>query len=129
MSGPRAAEGRRVLIVEDEMTIALMIEDTLLDLGAEIVGPASRLDAALRLATEASIDAAVLDVNIRGGDTYAVADALADRDIPFVFCSGYSDWAVTERHRHRPRLSKPYSAIDLAERVLQLFGGGSAGET
>lgn len=110
-----------MLVVEDEMIIALVIEETLLDLGAEIVGPASRLDAALRLASEAPIDAAILDVNIRGGNAYPVADILAERGIPFVFCSGYSDWALEERHRGRPRLTKPYNSKELADRVLQLL--------
>lgn len=118
----RMAEGNQVLVVEDEMTIVLMIEDTLLDLGAEVVGPAARLEAALRLARKASIDAAILDVNIQGGNTYPVADILAERGIPFVFCSGYSDWALDERHRDRPRLAKPYSARDLEDQVLQLLG-------
>lgn len=121
MTAQRIAEGRRVLVVEDEMTIVLMIEDTLLDMGAEVVGPASRLDAALRLALEASIDAAILDVNIRGGHTYGVADTLAERGIPFIFCSGYSDWALEERHRDRPRLSKPYSPQELEGHLLQLL--------
>lgn len=117
----RFAEGRQVLVVEDEMTIVLVIEDTLLELGAEVVGPASRLDMALRLASESPIDAAILDVNIRGGNSYPVADILAERGIPFVFCSGYSDWALEERHRDRPRLTKPYSSNDLKERLLQLL--------
>ena len=73
------------------------------------------------LAIEASIDAAILDVNIRGGHTYAVADTLAERGIPFIFCSGYSDWALEERHRDRPRLSKPYSPQELEERLMQLL--------
>ncbi|WP_138390490.1 response regulator [Rhizobium indicum] len=125
MAAQDIAEGRQVLVVEDEMTIVLVIEDTLLELGAHVVGPASRLDVALRLASEASIDAAILDVNIRGGNSYPVADILAERGIPFVFCSGYSDWALEERHRDRPRLTKPYSPSDLAERLLQLLGAGS----
>ena len=61
------AEGRRVLVVEDEFTIVLLIEDALLDLGIQVIGTASRLDAALRLAREAQIDAAMLDINILGG--------------------------------------------------------------
>ena len=115
------AEGRRVLVVEDEMIIVLMIEEALLGLGAVIVGPVAGPEAALRLATEASIDAAILDINIKGGNSYAVADMLAKRGIPFVFCSGYSEWAVEERHRGRPRLTKPYNTKDLEERVLQLL--------
>ncbi|WP_339651871.1 response regulator [Halopseudomonas pelagia] len=122
MAAQRIAEGRRVLVVEDEMTIALMIEEMLLDLGAQVIGPESRLDAALRLAGEASLDAAILDVNIRGGTSYPVADILAARGIPFIFCSGYNDWALEERHRDRPRLTKPYSLKALQDQVKQLLG-------
>lgn len=122
MTTERIAEGRRVLVVEDEMTIALMIEEMLQDLGALIVGPESRLDAALRLAAEASLDAAILDVNIRGGNSYPIADILADRGIPFVFCSGYNDWALEERHRDRPRLMKPYSLKELEDQLIKLLG-------
>ena len=114
--------GRQVLVVEDEMTIVVMIEDTLRQLGAEVVGPAARLDAALRLAKEAPIDAAVLDINIRGGNSYPVADILTERRIPFVFCSGYGDWAIDKRHRDRPRLQKPFSSSDLEARMLELLG-------
>jgi DNA-binding response OmpR family regulator len=114
--------GRQVLVVEDEMTIVVMIEDTLRQLGAEVVGPAARLDAALRLAKEAPIDAAVLDINIRGGNSYPVADILTERRIPFVFCSGYGDWAIDKRHRDRPRLQKPFSSSDLEARLLELLG-------
>ncbi|PZM16447.1 response regulator [Rhizobium tubonense] len=126
MAVQHIAETRQVLVVEDEMTIVLMIEDTLYELGAQVVGPASRLDAAILLAKEASIDAAILDVNIRGGNSYPVADILAERGIPFIFCSGYSDWALEERHRDRPRLTKPYSSSELAERVLELLGVASS---
>ena len=115
-------KGRRVLVVEDEMTIVLVIEETLVGLGAEVVGPAARLDAALQLAREAKIDAAILDVNIRGGTSYAVADILVERGIPFLFCSGYSDWALDARHCGRPRLTKPYSPAVLAAQVRALFG-------
>jgi CheY-like chemotaxis protein len=122
MASGRPAEGRHILVVEDEMTIVTMIEDTLLEIGADIVGPCARLDAALRLAREAQIDAAVLDLNIRGGNSYAVADILAERGIPFVFCSGYSDWSFEERYRDRPRLTKPYAVRDLETQVLGLLG-------
>lgn len=121
MGEQREAEDRQILVVEDEMTIVLVIEDTLHELGAHVVGPASRLDVALRLAKEASIDAAILDVNIRGGNSYPVADILVERGIPFVLCSGYSNWAIEERHRDRPRLTKPYSAADLRQVVLRLL--------
>ena len=122
MASDRAAEGRHVLVVEDEMTIVTMIENALSEMGAEIVGPCARLDAALRLANEAQIDAAVLDINIRGGNSYPVADALSARSIPFVFCSGYGDWTFEERYRDRPRLTKPYAMQALKVSVLGLLG-------
>ena len=81
MASERIAEGRRILVVEDEMSIVAMIEETLLELGAEVVGPTAWLDAALPLAQEAPIDAAVLDVNIRGGRSYPTADILAERGV------------------------------------------------
>ena len=116
------SECQKVLVVEDEMMIALLIEDALCALGAQVVGPAARLDAALRLASEASIDAAILDVNIRGGNSYPVADILATRGIPFIFCSGYSDWALEGRYRDRPHLIKPYSLEELEVSVMQMLG-------
>ncbi|WP_375450719.1 response regulator [uncultured Devosia sp.] len=121
MAAQHSIEGRRVLVVEDEMIIVLLIEQTLLDLRAQVIGPAAWLNAALQLAKDEPIDAAILDINIRGGDSYGVADILAERGIPFVLCSGYSDWALAERHRDRPRLTKPYSSKDLQDWVLQLL--------
>ena len=122
MNDPPVAVRRRVLVVEDEMTLALVIEESLLDIGVDIVGPAARLDVALQLARDEAIDAAILDVNIRGGNTYDVADILAERGIPFLFCSGYNDWALAERHRSRPRLSKPYTSRALEAEVLAMLG-------
>lgn len=68
--------GLRILVVEDEMLIAVLIEEMLQGLGCHVVGPVSRLDAALRLAHEEPLDAAILDVRIRGGQVYPVAEEL-----------------------------------------------------
>ena len=91
--------GLRVLVVEDEMLIAVLIEEMLQGLGCHVVGPVSRLDAALRLAHEEPLDAAILDVRIRGGQVYPVAEELLPRNIPFVLASGYGDWAPREPPR------------------------------
>ena len=66
----------------------------------------------------------MLDINILGGNSYTVADILVERGIPFFFffCTGYSDWALEERHRNRPRLAKPFSSKGLQNQVLQLWG-------
>lgn len=103
----------RILVVEDEMLVAMNIEDMLLDLGHEVAGIASRLAPALALAGEASIDAAMLDVNLAGENSFPVADLLAARGIPFVFATGYGPQGIEERHRGRPLLQKPFRASDL----------------
>jgi len=86
-----ALNGRRILVVEDEMLIAVTIEDALMELGCEIVGPVASLDAALDLAGREMLDGAILDVTIRGGTVFPVAEKLLARRIPFVLASGYGD--------------------------------------
>ena len=115
--------GRRILVVEDETLIAVAIEEVLQDLGCVVVGPVGKLDAALRLAREEALDAAVLDVTIRGGHVYAVADQLLARGVPFVLASGYGDWALPEGLRDRPRLTKPFTAQALMDQVSALVAG------
>jgi two-component SAPR family response regulator len=112
----------RVLVVEDETLIAIMIEEAFAELECEIVGPTGRLDTALRLANEGNFDAAILDVNIRGGKVYPVAELLVARGIPFVFASGYGDWALPETLRDRPRLMKPFTLSALEEQIGLLRG-------
>ncbi len=116
-----AAANQRVLVVEDELMIALMIEDVLRALGCGILGPVSRLQAAIDLATEAPFDAAILDVTIRGGQVFPVAEVLEARDIPFMFASGYGEWALPEPFQGRPRLSKPFTPDELAKALRDLL--------
>jgi CheY-like chemotaxis protein len=108
------------------MLVALEIEDALQDLGLVVIGIVSRLDAALEIAKSADFDAAILDVNIRGGTSYEVADILIARKIPFIFASGYGEWSFEERHRNCPRLSKPYGTAELEESVLGMLNGTSS---
>lgn len=100
--------------------IAVLIEDALMDLGCAVIGPVGRLDAALRLAAESDLDGAILDVNIRGGQVFPVAEALRTRGIPFVLASGYGDWALPEGFRDQMRLTKPFSIADLTGKVRHL---------
>jgi CheY-like chemotaxis protein len=103
----------RVLIVEDEMLVAMNIEDMLLDLGHEVAGLAGRLDAAMALAREAEFDLAMLDVNLAGETSFPVAEILASRGIPFLFATGYGIKGVAEEYRTYPVLQKPFRAHDL----------------
>ena len=110
--------GLRVLVVEDEVAISLLLEDMLLDFGCEVVGPAGRLSAAKELASQEKLDLAVLDVNLAGQSIYPVAEALAARGIPFVFSTGYGSAGIYEPYRDRPVLQKPFAQHEL-QRVLK----------
>lgn len=109
--------GLRVLVVEDEMMVAMLLEDMLSDLGCSLVGPATQVEPALRLVEDGGFDAAILDVNLNGDETYPIAEALAARAIPFVFSSGYNAGRLREEYRHIPSLQKPFQQQDL-ERTL-----------
>ncbi len=105
------------------MMIAVIIEEALLNLGCIVVGPVGKLDAALRLAGEEALDAAILDVNIRGGKSFPVAERLQARGVPFALASGYGDWALPAAFQNQPRLTKPFTVQDLEERVRALTSG------
>lgn len=112
-------QGRRVLVVEDEAMIAMLVEDMLDELGCAVVGPAHALDAALALASsEINIDAALLDINLAGESVFPVADALRAKGVPAVFSTGYGDSGLRGgRYSDAPVLQKPFRAGDL-ERAL-----------
>jgi CheY-like chemotaxis protein len=112
----------RILIIEDEMLVAMNIEDMLLDLGHEVAGLAGRLDAALSLAREAEFDLAMLDVNLAGETSFPVAAVLAERSIPFLFATGYGAKGIAEEYRDRPVLQKPFRAQDLHAMLRDSFG-------
>jgi DNA-binding response OmpR family regulator len=118
--------GCRVLVVEDEALIAFEIERTLEALGCEIVGPVSALETGLQLAQDAAVDAAILDVTVRGGKIYPVAEHLLARNIPFVLASGYGNWALPDTLRDLPRLTKPFTTAELEE-MVRFLGGEFAG--
>lgn len=122
MTPTGTAQRPRILVVEDEMMIALTIEETLGEMGCEVVGPVSKLSLALAAARDEAIDAAVLDVNIRGEPVFPVADILDARGIPLAFSSGYDDWALPEGFRGRQRLTKPFTGQELEAMVRSLCG-------
>ena len=117
MSETRSFAGLRVLVVEDEMMVSMLIEDMLGDLGCVVIGPASRLDEAMELARSTEIDCAVLDVNLGGEPIFPLADLLRERGAPFAFATGYGDAGLRDVDRGAPVLQKPFREGDLA-RVL-----------
>lgn len=110
--------GRRVLVVEDEYMVSMLIEDMLGDLGCEVVGTASRLDDALEKSRSLSFDIAILDVNLSGQPTFDIARVLAEREIAFVFATGYGPARLPEPLSDAPVLQKPFRRKDM-ERVLR----------
>jgi CheY-like chemotaxis protein len=111
--------GRRILVVEDEPMIAMMIEDFLKELGWDIVGIAGSLEAALAMVRYADMDAAVLDVNLNGQDSFAAASILGERLIPFVFASGYGSNGIPRRFRDVPVLTKPFQSDELGHALFK----------
>ena len=114
--------GLRVLVVEDEAAISLLLEDMLLDFGCEVIGPAARLSAALDAVAREKVDLAILDVNVAGEPIYPVAEALAQRSIPFVFSTGYGSAGIRDTFRDRPVLQKPFAQHDLKQKLLIACG-------
>jgi ActR/RegA family two-component response regulator len=112
--------GKHILLVEDEYLIAQDIARSMVNAGAEVIGPAAAVQDALRLILGAPVlDGAVLDINLKGEMVYPVADALSTRGIPFVFATGYGQEAVPVRYGQVTRCEKPFNARQIAE---ALFG-------
>ena len=116
----RHASGLRVLLVEDENLVALLLEDMLAELGHTVVGPVARLDKALEIAQLEAFDVAILDVNINGEEAYPIAEALAARGIPFVFSTGYGKQSLRAPYSDRPALQKPFERHDLQKLLAEL---------
>ena len=108
---------RRVLVVEDDVMIRMLIEDMLSDLGFAVAAQASKVHEALAALNSTAIDVAILDVNLSGETTGPVAEALAARGTPFVFATGYGEHGLPEQFRDRPLLKKPFQ-IDSLKRML-----------
>jgi CheY-like chemotaxis protein len=114
--------GRRVLVIEDEMMVAMLLEDMLADLGCTVVGSAARVEEALALIEAAgALDAAVLDINLNGQKSYPVADALVARSVPFLFATGYGRDSVMNGYRSFPLLQKPFRPSELAAALAKLL--------
>jgi CheY-like chemotaxis protein len=111
------SKSRRILIVEDEMLIALNLEDMLVQLGHIVVAMAARIPEALKFAAESDIDLAILDLNLSGLSSLPVADVLRSRGIPFMFATGYGSNGLTESYRNEVVLGKPYGVSDLQNAI------------
>ena len=120
-SSPESLVGRRILVVEDSPVVADACGDMLRDMGCILVGPATNMAGALQLAGEEALDAALVDLNIRGGKAFPVLRILGQRGVPFLLASGYADWSMPDEWQDRPRLAKPYSPNLLRESLIDLL--------
>jgi DNA-binding response OmpR family regulator len=108
----------RVLVVEDEVLIAMAVEQLLSEQGCTVIGPVGSVLRALRLIGTNEIDAAVLDVNLGREKVFPVADALADANVPFVLLTGHTGDLLPEAHRERPIVVKPFNPSELVASML-----------
>jgi CheY-like chemotaxis protein len=126
--GMKELSERHVLVVEDEYFIAEDIARILRESGADVLGPAGDIEQAMRLvASGERIDAAVLDVNVHGRTTYAIADALRRRGVPFLFATGYDDGHLPSEYSDVPRCRKPLNWRALVTSVSGLLRSPPAG--
>jgi CheY-like chemotaxis protein len=109
--------GKRVLLVEDESMIRMLLEGMLTDLGHTVAAEAGGIEEALALAKEADIDVAILDVNLNNRPITPVVEVLIERGVPFVFASGYGQRGVPEPYRQNPTLQKPFQVEALAQAI------------
>jgi DNA-binding response OmpR family regulator len=125
---PAKLTGKRVLVVEDEILVSLLVEDELRGAGAEVMGPVPSVGDALRLIEEAAADgginAAVLDINLDGKHVEPVADRLAALGVPFLFATGYGANCDTGGHGTAPVLCKPFAPERLVAAVEALAAVG-----
>ncbi len=113
-------QGLRVLVVEDETLVAMLLEDMLADHGCVVAGVAGRIPQALEMAGDDSlaIGAAILDVNLAGQPSFPIAEVLAAKGVPFVFATGYGAGGLPEEWRDRPTLQKPFGHDDVGRMLL-----------
>lgn len=123
MTANRAGGALRVLLVEDEPLIALMIEDMLADLGLEVARAAATLAQAMRAAEEADVDLALLDINLKGEQSFPAAEILRRRGIPFLFVTGYGALGIHGTDFQTVVLQKPFASPELRAALARVLPG------
>jgi DNA-binding response OmpR family regulator len=123
LNSTSSLQGQRILIVEDQFLIAVELQDCLENAGATVVGPVGRLDRALSKATDGSLHAALLDVDLNGERCWPVADALQDAGVPFAFTTGFSaSIKMPDRFAKYPVVSKSYREGEVLAVLRKLLG-------
>ena len=119
----QALTGRRVLVVEDESLVAMLLETILEDMGCSPVGPVATVDEGLAMvAAETSLDAALLDVNVAGRQVFPIAEALKARGVPFIFSTGYGEGGLPDAWRGQATVQKPFTESAIRDALLKAMG-------
>lgn len=129
VNGNEGLSGLRILVVEDEFVIAMDIEAILQKCGCEVVGPVSSVAAALdAVRRDDRLDGVLLDINLQGEPSVAVAEAVKERGVPFVIVTGYEGREIDEKIlRESPRLRKPFDSAGLTAAMMETFEQSSHG--
>ncbi len=122
MATERPAKAKRILVVEDEPMIRMLLEDMLGELGYTVAAEAAGIEEALEATKNADFDLAILDADLKCQPALPVADALVTRGTPFVFATGYGK--VPEPYRGRPMLTKPFQMDGLSKCCRARSGSG-----
>jgi CheY-like chemotaxis protein len=120
MATERPAKAKRILVVEDEPMIRMLLEDVLGELGYAVAAEAADIEEALEATKNADFDLAILDADLNGQPALPVAEALVTRGTPFVFATGYGE--VPEPYRGRPTLKKPFQMDGLKQTLQNALG-------
>jgi CheY-like chemotaxis protein len=118
-----ALQNCRVLVVEDEATVAMLLEDLLLELGCQVTEIAARIDTALTFIEVKNLDVVILDVSLEGEASYPIADELERRKIPFLFTTGYGAQEIPEKYRGHTVLQKPFRKQEFVAALLKALRG------
>ncbi|WP_396593372.1 response regulator [Brevundimonas sp. R86498] len=115
--------GRRILVVEDESLVAMLMETILEDMGCIPVGAFATVDEALtEIAEDTPLDAALLDVNVAGREVFPVAEALKARGVPFVFSTGYGEGGLPDAWRGQATIQKPFTENAIRAALFKAMG-------
>jgi DNA-binding NtrC family response regulator len=116
--------GCRVLVVEDELLVSMLVEDMLIEEGCIVIGPFARVKDALAAVRIEVLDVALLDVNVAGERVFPVAEALEQRGVPFLFVTGYGDSALPAGRPDWVACAKPFHAAKLTELLVAQLARG-----